>query len=87
MWFLYSARICEPEPGNIKQRKKTIYKNIVMETILKQMKRGQKARERETTKQRLIGEYEQKLNYAYDFNPHKVEYYKELLNQAKNLFK
>jgi hypothetical protein len=58
-----------------------------METILKQMKRGQEARERETTKQRLIGEYEQKLNYAYDFTPHKVEYYKELLKQAKNLFK
>ena len=38
-------------------------------------------------KQRLIGEYEQKLNYAHDFTPHKVEYYKELLNQAKNLFK
>ena len=58
-----------------------------METISKAMKQGQKAREREITKQRLIGEYEQKLNYAYDFTPHKVQYYKELLNQAKNLLK
>ena len=58
-----------------------------METISKAMKQGQEARERETTKQRLIGEYEQKLNYAYDFTPHKVQYYKELLNQAKNLLK
>lgn len=34
----------------------------------------------------VLNQLEQKLNYAFDFAPHKVEYYKECIRQHKNSF-
>jgi len=57
-----------------------------MKTIAEQMKKKQTKNSMRVIAHRQLDELENKLNYALNFSPHKVEYYRELIRQHKSAF-
>lgn len=57
-----------------------------MQTIAEQMKKRQTANSMRMIAERELNRLEQKLDYALNFSPHKVEYWRELIRQHKSAF-
>ena len=57
-----------------------------MKTIAEQMKKQQSANSMRVIAHSELNRLENRLNYALDFMPSKVAYYKELISQHKSAF-